>query len=190
MHNWAIVMIESNVFKRFLNTVAAHLDLEWETFDRRCGGRHTYFSLPRRLGWDFWASCLALRCVCLVLVFSSCFLMEDFMERSWKSCCCWPVCCLSANRCCSWNDGGRWTLYNIHNLKDAFSNCLHIYFLSNHPELVSNGKILIRSKNPSFVFPTWNVCNDLFKWIMQMYVLWVFQPSLSSFASRSFSPTA
>ncbi len=61
----------------------------------------TYLSLPRRLGRAFWASCLALRWVCLTLVFSSCCLSEAFMERSWKSCCRCSVCCLLASRCCS-----------------------------------------------------------------------------------------
>lgn len=89
-------------------------------------GWHTYFSLPRRLGWDFWASCLALRSFCLALVFSSCFLMEDFMERSWKSCCCWPVCCLSANRSCSWNDWGRVNIWHSQFENDCFRDHRHV----------------------------------------------------------------
>lgn len=61
-----------------------------------------YLSLPSRLGWAFWASSLALRRFCLIWVVSSCCLIEVFMERSWKSCCCCSVCRLSVNRCCSY----------------------------------------------------------------------------------------
>lgn len=61
-----------------------------------------YLSLPSRLGWAFWASSLVLRRFCLIWVVSSCCLIEVFMERSWKSCCCCSVCRLSVNRCCSY----------------------------------------------------------------------------------------
>lgn len=67
------------------------------------GAWGAYLSLPSRLGCAFCASWLAFRIFCLLLVFSSRCLMEDFMERSWKSCCRWSTSRLSASRCCSWD---------------------------------------------------------------------------------------
>lgn len=104
-----------------------------------------YLSLPSRLGWAFWASSLALRRFCLIWVVSSCCLIEVFMERSWKSCCCCSVCRLSVNRCCSY----------IRVQKRAMSGLCYIHECFNPFRFQVNYLQVLKSSDY-----VWAVCSD------------------------------